>query len=136
LTANGANAAIGQANLRFDSTNSILTLNGGLILCNGYRPLYSNVTGTSLTTLSTSYGTHYSITNSGFNALTLATSVYSTDANAYWVFRNNTGTYMNISVTYTGTGGGGFAAIVIPPANSTTIMFISGTSGSNAYAFF
>jgi len=119
-----------------------LDINGGLTIRNGFRPLYALVTGTSLTggttpsITNTNYGTYFNITNSGFNTLTLPTSTYSTDANGHWVLRNNTSSYLSITTTYTGTGGGGSASLVIPPANSTTIMFTSNASGSNAYTFF
>ena len=35
-----------------------------------------------------------------------------------------------------GTGGGGASTLTIPPANSTTVMFIGNTGGIGAYAFF
>jgi hypothetical protein len=124
------------------SLSSNVTITNGLTINNGFRPLYALVTGTSLTTgttpaiTNTNYGTYFNITNSGFNALTLPTSTYSTDSNAFWVLRNNTSSYLSITTTYTGTGGGGSGSLVIPPANSTTIMFTSNTSGSDAYTFF
>jgi hypothetical protein len=124
------------------TSDTKVSVSGGLMITNGYRPSYALVSGTSLTTsttpaiLATNYGTYFNITNSGFNTLTLPTSTYATDANAYWVLRNNTGAYLSISVTYTGTGGGGASTLTIPPANSTTIMFTSNTSGSGAYTFF
>jgi hypothetical protein len=124
------------------AASTALDINGGLTIRNGFRPLYALVTGTSLTGGTTpsittlNYGTYFNITNSGFNTLTLPTSTYSTDSNAFWVLRNNTSTYLSITTTYTGTGGGGSATLTIPPANSTTIMFTSNTSGSNAYTFF
>jgi hypothetical protein len=119
-----------------------LDVSGGLTVRNGFRPLYAAVTGTSLTTISTpailatNYGTFFNITNSGFNTLTLPTSTYATDSNAYWVLRNNTGVYLNVTVTYTGSGGGGAGTAVFPPATSTTLMFTSNAAGSNAYTFF
>jgi hypothetical protein len=146
---NGYN--LGAASARWASvyaSNFVGNATGGTFSCstlaitNGYRPLYALVTGTSLTTgttppiSNTNYGTYFNITNSAFNTLTLPTSTYSTDSNAYWVLRNNTSSYLSITTTYTGTGGGGSASLVIPPANSTTIMFTSNTSGSNAYTFF
>jgi hypothetical protein len=121
---------------------SNVIINNGLTISNGFRPLYGLVTGTSLTPATTpaitssNYGTYFNITNSGFNTLTLPTSTYSTDSNAFWVLRNNTASYLSITTTYTGTGGGGSGSLTIPPANSTTIMFTSNTSGSNAYTFF
>jgi hypothetical protein len=99
----------------------------------------SNTTLSNSTTpaiLTTNYGTHFYITNSGFSNLTLPTSTWPTDANAYWLLRNATGTYLSITTTYTGTGGGASALLTIAPANSATVMFVSNTSGSAAYAFF
>jgi hypothetical protein len=121
-----------------------LNVSGGLALSNGYRPLYATIvspqttltSSTSPSITNTSYGTHYNILTSGLASITLPTSSTTTDLNAYWVFRNNTGTYLSILVTYTGTGGGGSSTLTIPPATSTTIMFVSGTSGIGAYAFF
>jgi hypothetical protein len=141
LVVSNTYAAIGTSTM---PAFSGLNVNGGLSLSNGYRPLYASVTGTSLTSgtsptiVATSYGTHYNILNSAFSAITLPTSSATTDLNAYWVFRNNTGAYLSITVTYTGTGGGGTGILTIPPANSTTIMFVAGTttSGIGAYAFF
>jgi hypothetical protein len=119
-----------------------VAVTGGISLTNGYRPLYASVTSNSLTTGTTpaitasNYGTHFNITNSGFNTITLPTSSGTTDLNAYWVFRNSTSSYLNVTVTYTGTGGGGSSTLTIPPSNSTTIMFVTATSGVTAYAFF
>jgi hypothetical protein len=153
LTATGTSTSeiVAQSSLVYTGTGlgvntsapvTALDVSGGLTVRNGFRPLYANVTGTSLTTISTpailatNYGTFFNITNSGFNTLTLPSSTYSTDSNAYWVFRNNTGSTINVTVTYTGTGGGGTGSMTIPPATSTTLMFTSNTAGSNAYTFF
>ena len=143
LVVSNTYASIGTSNL---PAFSGLNVNGGLVLSNGYRPLYASVTASNLTSgtspsiNATSYGTHYNIINSGFNAITLPSSTASTDLNAYWVFRNNTGSYLSITVTYTGNGGGSSptnqGVLTIPPATSTTIMFVTNTFGSGAYAFF
>jgi hypothetical protein len=53
------------------------------------------------------------------------------------VLRNNTGSYLSISVTYTVSAGGSNSNVItIPPANSTTIMFVSNAGGSNGVVFF
>ena len=115
-------------------TSNVLSVTGGFYITNGYRPLYSNVTATSVTT--GAYGTHYNITNSGFGAITLGSSTGATaDYNAYWVFRNNTGAYLNITVTYT-VSGGGTGTVTIPPATSLTIMFTATSGGSTGVVFF
>ncbi len=119
-----------------------MNVNGGLSLANGFRPRYAAVTGTTLSNtttpaiLTTNYGTHFYITNSGFSNVTLPASLWPVDSNAYWVLRNATGSYLSVSTTYTGTGGGSASTLTIPPANSTTIMFVANTTGSGAYAFF
>jgi hypothetical protein len=111
-----------------------MAVTGGLSLTNGYRPLYSNVTASNVTTAA--YGMHYSITNSAFSGITLGSSTgLAADYNAYWVFRNNTGTYLNITVTYTASGGG-TSSVTIPPANSLTIMFVANSGGSAGVVFF
>jgi hypothetical protein len=115
-----------------------MTINGGLFLSNGYRPLYSNVTTSTLTT--GAYGYHYNITTSAFASLILAApgggAGNVADYNAYWVLRNNTGSYLSIAVTYTISAGVSPNTITIPPATSTTIMFIATTGGSAGVVFF
>jgi hypothetical protein len=141
LANSGGSVAIGTSGAL--PAFSGLSVTGGLSLTNGYRPLYQVVAGTSLTTgttppvNNTNYGTHFSITNSSFNTITLPTSSATTDLNAYWVFRNNTSSYLtNITVTYTGTGGSTTGALTIPPGTSTTIMFVAAGTGPASYAFF
>ena len=136
LLATGTSTGIqGNTNLFFNTTSNFLGIqtttpataldvNGGLTIRNGYRPIYSNVsTGTSLTISANTYGTHYNITTSAITAITLPTVTGATDSNAYWVFRNNTGTYLSITFTYT-TAGTTFPTnpVTIPPANSITMM--------------
>ena len=92
---------------------------------------YSNVTGTTATVTTGSYSTYYNITNSGFTTLNLPVSAPTTDG-AFWVFRNNTSSYLSITVTGTTNGISG-NLFVIPPGNSTTLMW--SVSGST-YIFF
>jgi hypothetical protein len=98
----------------------------------------SSVTGTSLTAgtspaISTStYGTYYYITNSGFNALTLPTTTAGSTVGSYWVLRNNTSTYLSITVTNTANVTN---PLVIPPSNSATIV-VTTASSSPAYVLF
>ena len=91
-----------------------------------WRLNIQNVTGTSLTNatspaISTStYGTYYYITNSGFNALTLPSITSSSDTGAFWVLRNNTSSYLSVTLT----GGGSLSSpLVIPPSNGVTIVW-------------
>ena len=110
-----------------------LDVSGGLTVRNGLRPLYMNVSGSSLTVPTNAFGTHYNITNSGFSALTLPTINWNNDSNGYWVFRNNTSSYLSTTVTYTTAGASAPTnPVVIPPANSTTIMV---TNTSNYVLF-
>jgi hypothetical protein len=116
-----------------------LEVNGGLTIRNGYRPLYSIVSATSLTVSANSYGTHFNLTNSGFSALTLPdmTGLWASDSNGYWVFRNNTSSYLSVTVTYQGS----YTSVptnpvVIPPSNSTTIMLTYPSGTSSNYVLF
>jgi hypothetical protein len=114
-------------------------VNGGVTIRNGLRPLYSNVsTGTSLSISANTYGTHYNITTSALTAITLPTITWASDSNAYWVFRNNTGTYLSITFTYTSAGTTAPTnPVTIPPTNSVT-MFLNYNAGvpSSNYVLF
>ena len=98
----------------------------------------SSITGTSLTSgttpaISTStYGTYYYLTNSGFNALTLPTTTAGSTVGSYWVLRNNTSTYLSIAVT---NNANITTPLVIPPSNATTIV-VTTASSSPAYTLF
>jgi hypothetical protein len=115
---------------------------GGLTLGFGYRPVYFNVTTSSISTLCNvhPFGTHFNITNSGFSNVAWGfTPVFGgSDSNAYYVFRNNTGTYLSVTMQYTG----GFSSapnnpVTIAPANSVTIMVTNtGSGGSSNYVLF
>jgi hypothetical protein len=112
-------------------------VSGGLTVRNGFRPLYMNVSGTSLTVPANSFGTHYNITNSGFSALTLPTINWSNDSNGYWIFRNNTSSYLSTTVTYTTAGTTAPTnPVVIPPSNSTTIMVTYPGASTSNYVLF
>jgi hypothetical protein len=103
--------------------------NGSLTILNGYRPNYSNVTAISLSPTSNQYGTHYNITNAGFSGITFPNITNGSsiiESNAYFVFRNNTGTYLSVCNTYTGISGP--ATMTIPPSNSVTVLAGGGTS--------
>jgi hypothetical protein len=114
-----------------------LDVSGGLTVRNGFRPLYMNVSGTSLTVPANAFGTHYNITNSGFSSLTLPTINWSNDSNGYWVFRNNTSSYLSTTVTYTSAGTTAPTnPVVIPPANSTTIMVTYPGASTSNYVLF
>jgi len=150
LLATGTSTGIlGNTNLFFNTTSNFLGIqtttpstaldvNGGVTIRNGYRPIYSNVSsGTSLTVSANSYGTHFNITASTLTGITLPTITWSTDSNAYWVFRNNTGTYLSITFTYTGSyTSAPTNPVTIPPANSTTIMMTYPGGTTSNYVLF
>jgi hypothetical protein len=145
--ATGGTGLFGNSNLFFNGTSlgiqtttpaTALDVNGGITIRNGYRPLYSNVaSGTSLTVAANAYGMHFNITTTALSAITLPTIVWATDSNAYWVFRNNTSSYLPITFTYTGTYTTAPAnPVVIPPANSVTmLMSFPGGTTSNYVLF-
>jgi hypothetical protein len=150
LFAMGTSTGIqGSSNLFFSNSSNLgiqtttpvtaLDVNGGVTIRNGYRPLYSNVSsGTSLTVAANSYGTHFNITTSGITAIALPTIVWASDSNAYWVFRNNTGTYLSITFTYTSAGNSAPTnPVTIPPANSVTMLlnYNVGVPSSNYVLF-
>jgi hypothetical protein len=114
-----------------------LEVNGGVTIRNGYRPLYINVTTSNLTVAANSYGTHYNITNSAFATMILPTVLWPQDSNGYWVFRNNTSTYLSVTITYTTAGTTAPTnPVVIPPANSTTIMVTYPGASTSNYVLF
>ena len=114
-----------------------LEVNGGFTIRNGYRPLYTVVSATSLTVAANSYGTHYNITNSAFATMTLPTIVWAQDSNGYWVFRNNTSSYLSVTITYTTAGTTApVNPVVIPPSNSTTIMVTFPGGSTSNYVLF
>jgi len=139
LLADGTSTGLrGNSNLFFSNNTSLgiqtttpvtaLDVNGGVTIRNGLRPLYSNVITGSLssgvyTVPANAYGTHFNITTSAITGITIPTVTGATDSNAYWVFRNNTGTYLSTTFTYT-TAGTSFPTnpVAIPPANSVVLM--------------
>jgi hypothetical protein len=136
----GGNNLYGNTNLYFNQSNlgiqtttpaTALDVNGGVTIRNGLRPLYSNVVATPLTVPANSYGTHYNITTSALTAITLPTGiVWTSDSNAYWVFRNNTGTYLSITFTYQSAATSTPTnPVTIPPANSVTVFLNYNSSG-------
>jgi uncharacterized membrane protein len=148
LFATGTSTGLqGSSNLFFSNSSNLgirtttpataLDVNGGVTIRNGYRPLYSNVTTTPLTVAANSYGTHFNITTSALAAITLPTIVWATDSNAYWVFRNNTGTYLSVTFTYTSAGTTAPTnPVTIPPANSVTVMLTYPGGATSNYVLF
>jgi hypothetical protein len=95
---------------------------GRIPTATNWRLNISNVTNTSLSPTSATYGTYYYITNTGFNTLTLP-STFVADPGAFWVLRNNTSVYLSVSVANPGTAPSVLPSpLVIPPSNSATII--------------
>jgi photosystem II stability/assembly factor-like uncharacterized protein len=147
LATGTSNGLQGSSNLFFSNTSNLgiqtttpataLDVNGGVTIRNGYRPLYSNVVTTPLTVAANSYGTHFNITTSTLAAITLPTITWSNDSNAYWVFRNNTGTYLSVTFTYTSAGTTAPTnPVTIPPANSVTVMLTYPGGTTSNYVLF
>jgi hypothetical protein len=79
----------------------------------------TSLTGSTIPSISlATYTTYYSITNSGFNALTLPASP---ETGAFWVLRNNSSAYLTFNPTYT--SGSGPTTITIPPSTGVTIAW-------------
>lgn len=92
------------------------------------RIVTSNITGTSATVDFTSTdGTYYYMTNTGFNALTLTFPGNNVAPGAFNAFRNTTGTNMSVTLTYSGGGSGITSPLTINSSNSATIVW-SGTT--------
>jgi hypothetical protein len=93
---------------------------------------FITISTTSVTVSAATFGTYYNITNSGFTGVTLPAS-YTSNAGAYWLFRNNTNTTM--SVTYTNNLTAFANPQSIAPQTSQTVV-CSGTSNSDGYILF
>jgi hypothetical protein len=48
------------------------------------------------------------------------------DSGSYYVFNNNSGSYLSINMSYTGGGSGGPSSVTIPPGNTITFVNESG----------
>jgi hypothetical protein len=146
LTSYGCNVIFSTSNSNWIFSNrsngsnvAVVSSNGGLTIANGYRPLYSKITtGTTITPTSNSYGTHYDINTSAITGLSIAypgalASAWSNDSNGYWVFRNNTGTYLSLAITYSVAVPNIYPSnMIIPPGNSVTLMATYPGGGTNS----
>ena len=88
--------------------------------------LTGDVTATSLSVTTGTVGTYYNITNSLFSSLTLPLGPLSVALGSFWVFRNNTSTYLSITLT---NNANITNPVIIPPGNATIIV-VSSTSPS------
>lgn len=92
------------------------------------RIVTSNLSGTSATVDFTSTdGTYYYITNSGFNGLTMTFPGNNVAPGAFNVFRNTTGTNLSVTLTYSGGGSGISTPLTINSSNSATIVWNGST---------
>jgi len=138
LTATGTSGGVfGNSDLVLNS--GILSLTGGFRLTNGFRPPYVEVkTGTSITPAANSYGTYYDIQTSAITGLSIGYPVtgsnnWSNDANAGWLFRNNSGGYLSLTVTYTSATPNIYPlSITIPPDTGVTLLAVYPGGGSNS----
>jgi len=136
--ATGGTGIFGNSNLVYNSNTNMLTA-GALTLANGFRPLYQRIESGSATIPSTNaYGTYYDITTTALSNLTVSlptagSTNWSNDSNGFWVFRNNTGSYIKLDITYTnGTANIYPTSIEISPGNSTTLMVTYPGGGTNS----
>ena len=137
LTVTGTTGAFANADLTFNA--GILSLTGGFRLTNGFRPPYVEVkTGTSITPAANSYGTYYDIQTSAITGLSIGYPVtgsnnWSNDANAGWLFRNNSGSYLSLTVTYTSATPNIYpTTITIAPDTGVTLMAVYPGGGVNS----
>jgi hypothetical protein len=133
----GGTGAVASSNLTFNS--GILSLTGGFRLTNGFRPPYVEVkTGTSITPAADSYGTYYDIQTSAITGLSIGYPItgsnnWSNDSNAGWLFRNNSGSYLSLTVTYTSATPNIYPSnITIPPDTGVTLMAVYPGGGVNS----
>jgi hypothetical protein len=139
LTTTGASTSIIWAEPNLVYSNSILSLTGGFRLTNGFRPPYVEVrAGTSITPAADSYGTYYDIQTSAITGLSIGYPVtgsnnWSNDANAGWLFRNNSGGYLSLTVTYTSATPNIYPSnISIPPDTGVTLLAVYPGGGTNS----
>jgi hypothetical protein len=138
LTATGTSGGVfGNSDLALNS--GILSLTGGFRLTNGFRPPYVEVkTGTSITPAADSYGTYFDIQTSAITGLSIGYPVtgsnnWSNDANAGWLFRNNSGGYLSLTVTYTSATPNIYpTTISIAPDTAVTLLAVYPGGGSNS----
>jgi hypothetical protein len=85
--------------------------------------------GTSVTATTASLGTTYYITNTGITGITLPASMSGITAGAFWMFQNNSGAGLNITLS-NGTAvynGNAAASLIVLPSGSAITLVYSGT---------
>jgi hypothetical protein len=137
----------GKFGIGTTSPATTLDVNGGFTVRNGYRPITQiYTTAGPISLAASSYGTHYYITNSSVASITFATAFPNaqTDSNGYWVFRNATGSYLSITITWPSTisnsagssislSGSSTNFVPVPPSNAMTLMFTNGLGNYGLY---
>ena len=120
---------IGQTGVTWASLPAI---NAGVATLIPVNTTVSGTTTSLVLTLATS-GTYYSITTTSLTTLTISGAVGGASGN-FWVLRNNTSSYLSLTVATTG-GGPSWTPgnpLVIPPSNSVTIVWVD----SSTYVLF
>lgn len=120
---------IGQTGVTWASLPAI---NAGVATLIPVNTTVSGTTTSLVLTLATS-GTYYSITTTSLTTLTISAAVGGASGN-FWVLRNNTSSYLSLTVATTG-GGPSWTPgnpLVIPPSNSVTIVWVD----SSTYVLF
>jgi hypothetical protein len=88
------------------------------------RIITSNITGTSATVdFVSNDGIYYTLTNTGFNGLTLTFPGSNVAPGAFNVFRNSTASNMSVALTYSGGGSGIASPLAVAASNNITIVW-------------
>lgn len=101
---------------------TVQTATGALLSATGPSPILDTTT----------LGTYYNITNSALSSLVLPASMTGVTNGSFWALRNNTSSYLTITVSNRQNSTPP-TPLVIPPANSTVIVWNSST---NSYILF
>jgi len=92
--------------------------------------------GTSITATTASLGTTYYITTAGITGITLPASMSGITAGAFWLFQNNSTTWLNITLTNgTATYSGNSNSGPIPISSGAAITLVYSGSSSNYIVF-
>ena len=92
--------------------------------------------GTSITATTASLGTTYYITTAGITGITLPASMSGITGGAFWLFQNNSTTWLNITLTNgTATYSGNSNSGPIPISSGAAITLVYSGSSSNYIVF-
>lgn len=87
----------------------------------------SEISGTSLTIATSNVNRSFYLTNSGFNAMSLPSSVSTYDGGSYWSLRNATNASMSITLTNTLNL---TSPLILPSSNTQTLVVSRDTSNT------